>query len=102
MRKANPSTAPAYLNFTDRILVTNLSAVEKILLIALSRRPPGADVTAATLARLASVHRVTAQKTLAELYDRGVIHKIAPQRWRIDWQAVEACWRIASRPTAKV
>jgi hypothetical protein len=73
----------------DCILAAELSAVEKIILIALCRQPPDADVTAAELAAAASVHRVTVVKTLTALRARGLLRQLGPQRWAILWSALK-------------
>lgn len=80
---------PVGTSAIDRILAAELSAVEKIILIALCRRPPDADVTGTELAAAASVHRVTVVKTLTALRARGLLRQLGPQRWQVVWSVLK-------------
>jgi hypothetical protein len=80
---------PVATSAVDRILAAKFSPTEKIILISLCRRPPDLDVTAAELATDASVHRITVVKVLTRLRARGLLRRVARQRWAIEWTAMK-------------
>lgn len=72
----------------DKVLAAPLAPTEKLVLLALVRRPQRQRVTAAEIARATGLHRVTVQRSLTALRSRGMLLSIGPCRWQIAWDAL--------------